>query len=397
MRMRITYATFVLRLMAAFPVCASSSSSESRDEPEVTELPEERADIPTILNTLKSPKLSDLTRKRKVDCNPLPKGKRCARGEGANEPKTVTATQRVKEFPGECLATAGKGSTKLFCTACREELSRKKNVIVSHVSSTKHKTGKEKLAAKEVRERDIAKLLKQSDEVNHPVGETLPMEQRVYRVRVLKSFLRAAVPLSKLDSFRDLLEENRYRLSDRRHMSDVVPLVVSQEQEEIKQEILGRAVSVVFDGTTRLGEAMAIVIRFVDGSFTIRQRLIRLQLLAKSMSGEEIAREIVNSLSVMYSISSNLVVAMMHDRAACNGVALRTLKVVFPTIVDIGCFSHTLDLVGEKFVTPTLSSFATWWISLFSHSPKAKCYGMSTLDSHFRDTPLHAGGVNLRF
>ena len=60
---------------------------------------------------------------------------------------------------------------------------------------------------KEVRERDIVKLLKQSDEVNHPVGETLPMEKCIYRVRVL----RAAVPLSKLDSFRDLLEENRYR------------------------------------------------------------------------------------------------------------------------------------------------------------------------------------------
>ena len=37
-----------------------------------------------------------LTRKRKVDCNPPPKGKRGACGEGGNEPKTVTATQRVK-------------------------------------------------------------------------------------------------------------------------------------------------------------------------------------------------------------------------------------------------------------------------------------------------------------
>ena len=90
------------------------------------------------------------------------------------------------------------------------------------------------------------------------------------------------------------------------------------------------------------------------------------------MSGNEIAREIINYLHVQYAISSNLVVGMMHDRAACNGVALRTLGVVFPTIVDVGCFSHTLDLVGDKFVTPCLSSFAVWWISLFSHSPKAK-------------------------
>ena len=194
----------------------------------------------------------------------------------------------------------------------------------------------------------------------------------MYRVKVLKCFLRAAVPLTKLDYFRELLEESAYRLSDRRHMSDLVPLVVSQEQADIKSEVSGRQVSVVFDGTTRLGEAMAIVVRYIDDSFTIQQRLIRLQLLAKSMAGEEIAREIINALSMQYSVSSNLVVAMMQDRAACNGVALRTLKVVYPMLVDVGCFSHTLDLVGEKLSIPHLSAFTVWWVSLFSHSPKSK-------------------------
>ena len=116
-------------------------------------------------------------------------------------------------------------------------------------------------------ERDIAKLLQ--GDVNHPVGETLPMDQRVYGVKVLKCFLRATVPLTKLDYFRELLEESAYRLSDRRHMSDLVPLVVSQEQADIKSEVSGRQVSVVYDGTTRLGEAMAIVVRYTDDSFTI--------------------------------------------------------------------------------------------------------------------------------
>ena len=57
--------------------------------------------------------------------------------------------------------------------------------------------------------------------MSNPVGETLPMEQRLYRLKVLKTFLRAAVPLSKLDAFRDILEENVSL--DRRHMSDLVP------------------------------------------------------------------------------------------------------------------------------------------------------------------------------
>jgi len=87
------------------------------------------------------------------------------------------------------------------------------------------------------------------------------------------------------------------------------------------------------------------------------------------MAGEEIAREIITTISTQYGIASSLVVAMMHDRAACNGVALRTLKIVYPQLVDVGCFSHTLDLVGEKFCTPHLSAFTLWWISQFSHSP----------------------------
>ena len=193
----------------------------------------------------------------------------------------------------------------------------------------------------------------------------------MYRLKVLKTFLRAAVPLTKLNAFRDLLEESMFRLTDRSHMSDLVPLVVTQEIADIKSEISGKPVAVIFDGTTRLGEAMAIVVRFSDSSFVIQQRLIRLQLLVKSMSGEEISRELINTLSAQYSIGCDLLVAAMHDRAACNMVALRTLTVVFPNIVDVGCFSHTLDLVGEKFTTPHLASFMVWWISLFSHSPKS--------------------------
>ena len=60
------------------------------------------------------------------------------------------------------------------------------------------------------KERDIVQALKVHDETVYPVGETLPEEQRVYRVKVLRTFLRAAVQLSKLEIFRELLEENAY-------------------------------------------------------------------------------------------------------------------------------------------------------------------------------------------
>ena len=55
-----------------------------------------------------------------------------------------------------------------------------------------------------------------------------------------------------------------------------------------------------------------------------------------------------------------------------NDVAIRTLSIVYPNVLDVRCFSHTLDHVGEKLATPILDEFATPWINMFSRSPKSK-------------------------
>ena len=89
------------------------------------------------------------------------------------------------------------------------------------------------------------------------------------------------------------------------------------------------------------------------------------------MTGEQVARELIMALSTQYSISSTSLLAAMRDRATVNDVAIRTLKVLYLALIDVGCFSHTLDLVGSKFVVPHLNDFMTAWVSLFSHSPKA--------------------------
>ena len=62
----------------------------------------------------------------------------------------------------------------------------------------------------------------------------------------------------------------------------------------------------------------------------------------------------------------------MRDGASVNNVALRVFKVIYPNIMDVRCFSHTLDIVGNKFKTPLLATFSSYWISLFSYSPRTK-------------------------
>lgn len=89
------------------------------------------------------------------------------------------------------------------------------------------------------------------------------MNKRIYRIRVLTTFMRAGVPLSKLKYFRDILEESAMRLTEQSHMLDLVPFILEQERACIKEEIKGKHLSIVFDGTSRLGEVLAIIVCYV--------------------------------------------------------------------------------------------------------------------------------------
>ena len=110
-------------------------------------------------------------------------------------------------------------------------------------------------------------------------------------------------------------------------------------------------------------------------------------LLAKSVNGEELAREIISILSTQLQIHHHLLVASMRDCASVNNVAMQTVRVLYSKVFDIGCFLHTIDHVGEKFNTPILKEFTSAWISLFSRSPKNKLAWKSQTDQAVRTYP----------
>ena len=82
-------------------------------------------------------------------------------------------------------------------------------------------------------------------------------------------------------------------------------------------------------------------------------------MLVKSVSGEELAGEQISILSVIYSIARDLLLATMRNQISINTAVLRTVKMVYPKVIDIGGFSHTLDRVGEQFCTPNLTEFTS--------------------------------------
>ena len=61
-------------------------------------------------------------------------------------------------------------------------------------------------------------------------------------------------------------EESTFHTSDRRHMLDLIPFILHEEQVQIKEEIDGKYVSVIFDGTTHMGEVLVVVLMTRNGS-----------------------------------------------------------------------------------------------------------------------------------
>ena len=116
----------------------------------------------------------------------------------------------------------------------------------------------------------------------------------------MHSMLQAGIPLAKVDFLRPLLESDRNeRLTDSSHLSLYVPFLLEEEAKQLKEEMKeARFCSVVFDGHTHLGEALVIVIRYVDSSWSLQQRLIRLHVLAKSLNGSQLARELITCVNM---------------------------------------------------------------------------------------------------
>ena len=68
----------------------------------------------------------------------------------------------------------------------------------------------------------------------------------------MTALLKASVSLSKLDSFRDIFEENAFALSDSSHLRRLIPFILQDKMCKLKQDIGGKHVAIVYDGTTRV-------------------------------------------------------------------------------------------------------------------------------------------------
>ena len=124
------------------------------------------------------------------------------------------------------------------------------------------------------------------------------------------------IPLSKVDILSPLLEKYV-------NLREIVPAVLEKDREKLLSELESvKEASVIFDGTARMGEALAIIVRFVQEDYIPTQRLIRLEVLAKALKGDELAQRLMSCLAVKLNFGPNTIIGGIRDGASVNGAAL---------------------------------------------------------------------------
>ena len=115
--------------------------------------------------------------------------------------------------------------------------------------------------------------------------------------------------------------------------------------------------SVIFDGTARMGEALATIVRFVQEDFIPTRHLIRLEVLAKALKVDELAQRLMSCLAVKHNFGPNTIIGGIRDGASVNGAALRQLEFFYSNLFEVVCFLHAIDNVGNHFKFRILDSF----------------------------------------
>ena len=315
---------------------------------------------------LSPPELAHHDRKRKVQHLK----DAATRGRNKLERKTpepkLAASFRVAEFPNQSFCENPAGSTGLFCACCRVDVSKRLVAIKSHIDGGRHKKMLEQHLRAQYEDLTIAQEISSFFDSNSNIQQaTVPTDTHVYRWRVMESMLFAGVPYAKIGMLRHLLEREGHPLTSTSHMAALyIPLIEEREIKRVVKELSGENFAVIFDGTTRLGEAVNVVTRSITEDFRIRMRLVAFKTAKVHMDSDALFRLIVTTLHRHLGLDLDHCVAYARDSCSTNYAAVKRLLPLSINGLNMLCFAHTLHNTGKHLYLPVLEEFITPWLQL---------------------------------
>jgi len=100
-------------------------------------------------------------------------------------------------------------------------------------------------------------------------------------------------------------------------LAEWIPYVLVEEKKKMWSKMKDQDVFLIFDGTTREGEAFVIIARYVDEHFAVHQCLLRFLTVKQSLEGSQITMVVIQTL-IEASIPIPKVLGSNRDGASVN-------------------------------------------------------------------------------
>ena len=147
------------------------------------------------------------------------------------------------------------------------------------------------------------------------------------------------------------------------HLATFIPKIAQREKERVSDEIKDELGCLIYDGTTRLGEALAALWRQCSKNFILMQRLVAFRTTASHMNGERLYRLLGTILLRDLGKQPEEVIADSRDSCSTNGVAERMLALLCPAMAVNKCISHVL--VGYIYIPTPAATLRLLYIYIW--------------------------------
>ena len=265
----------------------------------------------------------------------------------------------------------------LFCECCSEEVNTRTDVIDRHVRSNKHRSNAETQKRAAGRAAFIDKALATAHangQVATGAHETGVSEDVVKaRLALLEGALLAGIEVDKIDALRSTWEKaTKIPLTGASHLRELIPIVHKAHVAEVREFVSGRLVALAVDAASRDGECFAVTARTVNAeTFVPETCLIAVRMYAASFNGAQLAKE-MSKITFEMGIAPGDIVVAIRDRARYGKVAMDVLLPIWDNALDMECFAHTLNHVGEQLKHPNLDPLLQALSYMWSASTKAR-------------------------
>ena len=172
---------------------------------------------------------------------------------------------------------------------------------------------------------------------------------------VLSCWLRTSASLEDINEMRETFKPEYQVVSSNPYQE--LPLLREYLSAKYTSELRGQYVTMIFDETTKSGSNMAIIFRYIDNKWKIRELLARVLITQGAYDSVSLMQQLV-SVAEEYSIDERCLVGMSRDTCSTNELAMKGARAKYYSVMDIGCFGHGANLLGQRLDLTDVKQFS---------------------------------------